>query len=117
MERRTISRTDKCYLKFDLCDINRHFAIEVPRRAITSPTLLNAIFALSSRHMSMTEQFDPYAADYYHQRCLEHLSTINTDFTALAKDDLLAATILLRTLEEMDGKYPAHQILAMIQRS
>ncbi|KAH8646357.1 hypothetical protein BX600DRAFT_477571 [Xylariales sp. PMI_506] len=87
---------------FDLCDVQRHFARELPRLAITSPTLLNAIFALSSRHMSQNEQFDQYAADWYHQECLKHLSTIHMDASALARDDLLAATILLRTLEEMD---------------
>ncbi|KAI1845778.1 hypothetical protein JX266_008143 [Neoarthrinium moseri] len=94
---------EKMCFWFDLCDEERHFACEVPRRAITCPTLLNAIFALSSRHLSMNEQFDQFAADRYHQECLNQLSTIYTDHqSALANDDLLAATILLRTLEEMD---------------
>ncbi|KAK6197755.1 hypothetical protein LQW54_010593 [Pestalotiopsis sp. IQ-011] len=88
---------------FDLCDNQRHFAVEVPRRAIACPTLLNAIFALSSRHLSMGERFDPYAADRYQQECLNQLSAIILDSSNLSNDDLLAATILLRTLEEMDG--------------
>ncbi|KAI4601060.1 hypothetical protein KJ359_012247 [Pestalotiopsis sp. 9143b] len=87
---------------FDLCDNQRHFAVEVPRRAIACPTLLNAIFALSSRHLSMGERFDPYAADRYQQECLNQLSAIILDSSNLSNDDLLAATILLRTLEEMD---------------
>ncbi|OLN90321.1 hypothetical protein CCHL11_09068 [Colletotrichum chlorophyti] len=87
---------------FDLCDARRHFAIVVPRRAITCPTLLNAIFALSSRHLSLNGQYDPYASDRYHQECLKHLTTISNDSSALTNDDLLAATILLRTLEELD---------------
>ncbi|ETS83230.1 hypothetical protein PFICI_05106 [Pestalotiopsis fici W106-1] len=87
---------------FDLCDNQRHFAVEVPRRAIACPTLLNAIFALSSRHLSMGERFDPYAADRYQQECLNQLSAIILDSSTLSNDDLLAATILLRTLEEMD---------------
>ncbi|KAF3021954.1 hypothetical protein E8E14_009648 [Neopestalotiopsis sp. 37M] len=87
---------------FDLCDNRRHFAVEVPRRAIACPTLLNAIFALSSRHLSMGERFDPYAADRYQQECLNQLSAIILDSSTLSNDDLLAATILLRTLEEMD---------------
>ncbi|KAK1659943.1 hypothetical protein BDP55DRAFT_697295 [Colletotrichum godetiae] len=87
---------------FDLCDARRHFAIVVPRRATTCPTLLNAIFALSSRHLSLHEQYDPYASDRYHQECLKHLTTISNDSSALTNDDLLAATILLRTLEELD---------------
>ncbi|KAL0938416.1 arcA-like protein [Colletotrichum truncatum] len=87
---------------FDLCDARRHFAIVVPQRAITCPTLLNAIFALSSRHLSLNGQYDPYASDRYHQECLKHLTTISNDSSALTNDDLLAATILLRTLEELD---------------
>ncbi|KAK9422371.1 putative ARCA protein [Seiridium unicorne] len=86
---------------FDICDNQKHFALEVPRRAITCPTLLNAIFALSSRHLSMGERFDQYAADRYQQECLNQLLAM--DPSSLANDDLLAATILLRTLEEMDG--------------
>ncbi|WYZ42395.1 hypothetical protein EsH8_VI_000094 [Colletotrichum jinshuiense] len=87
---------------FDLCDARRHFAIVVPRHAITCPTLLNAIFALSSRHLSLHGQYDPYASDRYHQECLKHLTAISNDSSALTNDDLLAATILLRTLEELD---------------
>jgi len=76
----------------------------LPRRAIESPTLLNAIFAVSSRHLSVIGQFDEYASDRYHQDCLKHLRNIPINDPALMKDDLLAATILLRTLEELDGK-------------
>ncbi|TDZ13750.1 hypothetical protein C8035_v009110 [Colletotrichum spinosum] len=87
---------------FDLCDARRHFAIVVPQRAITCPTLLNAIFALSSRHLSLHEHYDPYASDRYHQECLKHLTSISDTSSSLADDNLLAATILLRTLEELD---------------
>lgn len=88
---------------FDLCDTSHnHFKLTVPARAISCPTLLNAIFAVSSRHLSIAGQFDQYASDRYHQECLKHLSTVPFDEDALRKDDLLAATILLRTLEEID---------------
>ncbi|KAI6764046.1 hypothetical protein HG530_007835 [Fusarium avenaceum] len=87
---------------FDLCDSRRHFANVVPPRAANCPTLLSAIFALSSRHLSLNAQFDPYASDRYHQACLKHLTTISNDSSALNDDNLLAATILLRTLEELD---------------
>lgn len=74
---------------------------------MSCPTLLNAIFALSSRHLSiMHEQFDEYASTRYHQNCLHQLSSISSDSSALNNDDLLAATILLRTLEELDGETP-----------
>ncbi|MBT0646971.1 hypothetical protein KJJ93_28700, partial [Escherichia coli] len=56
--------------------------------------------------LSMGERFDPYAADRYQQECLNQLSAIILDSSTLSNDDLLAATILLRTLEEMDGRFP-----------
>lgn len=108
-----ITFTNQDCPQFDLCDNQRHFAVEVPRRAIACPTLLNAIFALSSRHLSMGERFDPYAADRYQQECLNQLSAIILDSSNLSNDDLLAATILLRTLEEMDGKRRFPQVSCM----
>ncbi|KND90697.1 hypothetical protein TOPH_04599 [Tolypocladium ophioglossoides CBS 100239] len=88
---------------FDLCDTTRHFAIHVPRKALSCPTLLNAIFALSSRHLSLKgQQFDQWISHQYHERCLQQLSRISNDSQALLNDDLLAATILLRTLEELE---------------
>ncbi|CAM1507731.1 Fc.00g045790.m01.CDS01 [Cosmosporella sp. VM-42] len=71
---------------FDLCDSSRHFGLEVPKRAMSCPMLLNAIFAISSRHLSMNEEFDD----------------ISSNPSALENDNLLAAIILLRTLEELD---------------
>ncbi|POR38581.1 Uncharacterized protein TPAR_01204 [Tolypocladium paradoxum] len=88
---------------FDLCDTTRHFAVDVPRRAMSCPTLLNAIFALSSRHLSLKgRHFDQWISHQYHEHCLRELSSISNDSQALLNDDLLAATILLRTLEELE---------------
>lgn len=44
---------------FDLCNTRgNHFGQELPRRTIESPTFLNAIFAVSLRHLSVIGQFD-----------------------------------------------------------
>ena len=53
----------------------------------------------------MTGKFDQYASDRYQQECLKRLGTIAGDDVSIMNDDLLAATILLRTLEEIDGKF------------
>ncbi|KAH8713744.1 hypothetical protein HC256_006869 [Beauveria bassiana] len=101
------ARLMKYYLEymcnwFDLCDVSRQFALKVPLRAMSSPTLRNAIFALSSRHLSLRGQFDEYASTRYHQECLRQLSSVSHGSPDLLDDNLLAATILLRTLEELD---------------
>ncbi|KAF1729762.1 hypothetical protein CRV24_010302 [Beauveria bassiana] len=104
------ARLMKYYLEymcnwFDLCDVSRQFALKVPLRAMSSPTLRNAIFALSSRHLSLRGQFDEYASTRYHQECLRQLSSVSHGSPDLLDDNLLAATILLRTLEELDGQF------------
>ncbi|KAH7117362.1 hypothetical protein EDB81DRAFT_668364 [Dactylonectria macrodidyma] len=88
---------------FDFCDRERHFAVEVPHRARTCPHLLDAIFAISSRHLSrVRKHIDPYLADRYYQRCLESLIPELGRVGPHCVDDLLAATVVLRLLEEFD---------------
>ncbi|KAH8667779.1 hypothetical protein BGZ61DRAFT_118194 [Ilyonectria robusta] len=88
---------------FDFCDRERHFAVEVPHRARSCPPLLDAIFAISSRHLSrIRKHVDPYLADRYYQRCLESLIPELGCVGSHCVDDLLAATVVLRLLEEFD---------------
>ncbi|KAJ9635243.1 hypothetical protein H2199_008730 [Coniosporium tulheliwenetii] len=87
---------------FDTCDPERTFTIQVPVLAANCPTLLNAIFALSSRHLAGTSNYDPSISGKYHERCLEHMIPVLNDPDAVMDDVLLAAACLLRTLEELD---------------
>ena len=91
-------------MQFDTCDTHQHFRLEVPIRAATSTTLLYAIFALSSRHLAITSDYDDFACDRYHQDCLASLIPTLSDPNAVMNDSLLAAIVLLRTLEELSGK-------------
>lgn len=95
---------DNLACSFDLCDPDRHFALVVPQRAAVCPTLLNAIFAASARHLSRVSDFDPYVADRYHQECLKHLIPMLNDSAAIMDENLLAATVILRFLEEVEGR-------------
>jgi hypothetical protein len=88
----------------DLCDPDRHFALVVPHRAAACPILLNAIFACSATQLSRVSDFDPYISDRYHQECLKHLIPMLNDHAALMDENLLAATVILRFLEEVQGK-------------
>ncbi|RDW73068.1 hypothetical protein BP6252_06975 [Coleophoma cylindrospora] len=87
----------------DLCDPLQHFQVDVPRRAGTCRILLNAIFALSARHLSRTGDYDSYASNMYHQECLKHLIPMLNDTATVTDESLFAATIILRVLEEMDA--------------
>lgn len=89
----------------DLCDPDRHFALVVPHRAAESPILLNAIFACAARYLSRISDFDPYVAEKYHQECLKHLIPMLSDSAAVMDENLLAATIILRFFEEVEGQY------------
>ena len=104
---------EKLAQNFDLTDPLAHFKMVVPQRAATCPTLLNAIFALSARHLSRIGDYDPLISNRYHQECLKHLIPMLDDTTAILDENLLASTIILRHLEEIEvplsGQHPAEQ--------
>lgn len=76
----------------------------MPERASTCHTLLNAILAIAARHLSHTTDFDPLASNRYHDECLKYLIPMMNHSSAVADENLFAATIILRMLEEMDGR-------------
>lgn len=47
--------------------------------------------------------YNPYVADRYYQLCLSTLIPSLDDVEAVMDETLLAATVVLRMLEEMDG--------------
>jgi len=98
---------------FDLTDPIKHFRTVVPQRAATCPTLLNAIFSLSARHLSRVGKYDPLVSNRYQQECLKHLIPMLDDTTAILDENLLASTIILRHLEEIEvplsGQSPSDQ--------
>ncbi|KAJ6101818.1 hypothetical protein N7486_004245 [Penicillium sp. IBT 16267x] len=87
---------------FDCTDRQQHFAVHIPYRARYCDTLFNAIMALSARHLSCTTAFDTFVSDRYYQACLETLIPALNDHEVTMDDDLLAATVILRLLEEFD---------------
>ncbi|KAK5467072.1 hypothetical protein LTS15_000042 [Exophiala xenobiotica] len=93
---------DYCACFFDFSDFHRHFAYDVPLRARRNATLANAMLALAARHRSRTQEYDPYVSDRYYHECLQTLIPRLGDPAAIKDDELLAAVIILRLLEEMD---------------
>ncbi|KAI5925576.1 hypothetical protein F4810DRAFT_708526 [Camillea tinctor] len=87
---------------FDLCDHERHFAYFVPQRAPSCPLLLNAIMAVSAKHLSRKGQMDPLVVDKYYQNCLKTLIPALSSVAAVIDENLLAAIVLLRYMEEME---------------
>lgn len=61
---------------------------------------------MSARHLSRTTSFDPYVSDRYYETCLAKLIPALDDHEVTMDDDFLAATVILRLLEEYDGRYP-----------
>ncbi|KAI1404254.1 hypothetical protein F4819DRAFT_149777 [Hypoxylon fuscum] len=92
----------KLAICLDLCDPLRHFELVVPERAGVCHTLLNAIFAIAARHLSHTTDFDPLASNRYHDECLKYLIPMLNHASTVSDENLFAATIILRMLEEMD---------------
>lgn len=109
----------KLSIWLDVCDLCQSFETVVPPRAGRCKVLLNAIFALSAKHLAHTTAYDPYASDRYHQECLNVLIPILThEQHTLSDENLFAATIILRVWEEMEVKasgVDAHSYLLGIQ--
>lgn len=95
---------ERCACFFDFSDINRHFAHEVPQRARRNGMLANAMLALAARHRSRVQDYDAYISDHYYQKCLQALIPRLSSPSATQNDELLAAVVILRLLEEMDGR-------------
>lgn len=64
---------------------------------------MNAILAIAARHLSWTSDFDPLASNRYHDECLKYLTPMLNHASTLSDENLFAATIILRMLEEMEG--------------
>lgn len=89
--------------RFDMCDAHRHFATVLPVRAMTCKPLVNALFALSAK---FSADVDDYIAAEYYQRCLNSLVPMLDQPAALVNEDLFAAVVLLRSFEELEGRFP-----------
>lgn len=93
---------------FDLCDSNRHFKLVVPERAALCPALLYSIMAASARHLSRTAGLDATVAVHYRQMTLHHLIPALDNATTAGDENLLAATVILTFLDEIEGTSSPH---------
>lgn len=91
---------------FDFLDKGRHFSTVVVHAAATSPALYFAILAVSSKHLSITQEFDRHKPDKYQLECLKVLIPALSNPNALLDENLFAATIILRLFDEMTGICP-----------
>ncbi|KAI0438349.1 hypothetical protein F4803DRAFT_535442 [Xylaria telfairii] len=87
---------------FDLCDHERHFATVVPQRATTCPPLLNALLAASAKHSCCFGLVSPLVADKYYQESLGTIIPMLSSETVVRDENLLAAIVILRFIEEVD---------------
>ena len=101
-----------------MCDASRHFAITIPHKVPNCPALLYAIFSASARHLSRSQQTKandvvfsgkklPYLGDEtaleYQNLCITHLIRLSGDSIEVQDENLLAAAVILRFYEEVDG--------------
>ncbi|KAI1120606.1 hypothetical protein F5Y10DRAFT_258052 [Nemania abortiva] len=90
---------------FDLCDHERHFATVIPQRATTCPPLLSAVLAASAKHSSRIGLIDSLLADKYYQESLTAIIPLLFSNAVVRDDNLLAAIVVLRFVEEVDGPF------------
>ncbi|KAL4914998.1 hypothetical protein BDW62DRAFT_213055 [Aspergillus aurantiobrunneus] len=120
---------------FDHCDSQSHFRLVVPLRAHHCLTLRNAIFAVSSRHLSRLPQYKTAQGIVYHGQVLPNLTTssaveymlkcipgllsFHTVQDPQDQEHLMAAAIILRqgtpTPTTTDGRQQRVNFLAITQ--
>lgn len=102
----------------------RSFETIVPHRASTCTVLINAIFALSSRHIGHIqkiesggraghEHVDPLSTLRYGNSCSVKLRPVLEYDETMSDENMFAAAIILRVWEEMDGRPTAPLLIAM----
>lgn len=105
-------------VQFDLCDENRHFQLVVPVKARQHPHLLNAIFAVSARHLSRLPQYKTpqgilyqgqlltklgnHDAVEYMLKCLPAFRRFHEHEDDDFRESIIATAVILRQLEEID---------------
>ncbi|KAK3325046.1 hypothetical protein B0H66DRAFT_472452 [Apodospora peruviana] len=95
----------KLAIWLDLCDPKQSFGTVVPQLAGSCPILLNAILALAGRHMSHTNpRFDRDAYLKYSDRCIKLLIEASHHRSTVLKEEVFAATIIMRVLAEIEGR-------------
>ncbi|KAJ6049176.1 hypothetical protein N7444_005892 [Penicillium canescens] len=103
---------------FDHCDDRRQFQLVVPRRAAQCLALKNAVFAVSSRHLSRLPQYmTPRGIVYrgqalpnlkhttsleYMLKCIPELIQFPEIQDPRHQENIMAATVILRQYEEME---------------
>ncbi|OAG38744.1 hypothetical protein AYO21_07097 [Fonsecaea monophora] len=105
------------HTKFDVTDSNRHFQLEVPKRASNCEVLMNAIFALSALHLSRVSSLRPSIAEEYHSRCNIQLIPLLNDERCVSNDNVLATVVILRKYEELNvvitGQDHGHHLMGV----
>ncbi|XWX00422.1 hypothetical protein V2A60_008442 [Cordyceps javanica] len=103
---------------FDLCDENRHFQLVVPLKAEKHPHLLNAIYAVSARHLSRLPQYKtPQGTLYqgqllaklgnndaveYMLKCIPAFRQFHENEDDDFRESIIATAVILRQFEEID---------------
>lgn len=87
---------------FDITDKNRHFELEVPRRALTNDMMRYAVFALSSRLLNDRPNGDWAEALEYHNKCLKLLIPLLSAADDQVNDEILSTVAICRLYEEME---------------
>lgn len=92
---------DDAAVCLDMCDPERHFGRIVPQRAMSCPPLFYAMLAAAAQRLSRVSSFDSRIAELHYQNCLRTLIPALSESTAAMDENLLAAVVILRFMEEV----------------
>lgn len=107
-------------VKFDLVDPQRRYQLVVPERARRYPPLLNAILAMSARHLCRVEKYktprgivyrgqplpnlSSHSAVEYMLKCIPVLKDFHTTQDGETRELIVTTAVILRHFEELDDE-------------
>jgi hypothetical protein len=72
------------------------------------------VLAVSSQHLSVFNGYDSNETNRHHQACLELLIPQLSEDDIIFREDILAATVILRLRAEFEGSFQHFQSESMI---
>lgn len=83
--------------------MRKRFTLEICKRLPHSETLLSAILAVSSQHLSVVGRFESLCSDNYYQNAVRRIIPTLSATNPALNEEVLVATVILQLRAKFEG--------------
>ncbi|KAJ9157293.1 hypothetical protein NKR23_g323 [Pleurostoma richardsiae] len=111
--------TDRIAPIFDLCNPDQYFSSTIPQIALAFPVLLNAVFAVSEKHLVYSQHAGSQTgrARKYFDECTQNIARMSAEQAPGVNGSLSAAVVLLSFCESIEVPLPDPDALKPPQKT